>query len=115
MRIKYLATYNGPSYGSMGGYDEKMEGFTSIADAKDELDRRQRTGYGYVTTYARNANDLYVPWELDKQYDFPGTTREDFMELYRVQRVGAGLFWLDPDPMYRLTIGSRKGIKVEEW
>ncbi len=115
MRIKYLATYNGPSYGTRGGYDENMEGFASIAEAKNELDCRQRAGYGYVTTYALNANELYVPWELSRRYSFPGTTGEDYMELYRAQSVGAGLFQLDPDRMHRLTIGPRGGIKVEAY
>jgi hypothetical protein len=114
MRIKYLATYNGPSYGGSSDLDW-MQGFASIREAKDEMDRRQRMGYGYVTTYALNADELYVPWEGEKKYDFPATTQDDFMELYKVTLADEGTYWRQPEPFYRLTIGPRGGVQVEAY
>lgn len=115
MRIKYLATYNGPTYDVLGRRNGKMEAFVSIREAKDEMDRRQRGGYGYVTTYALNASELYVPWEQEKKYDFPAATRSDFMELYKVTPVGEGMYWSQPEPFYRLTVGPRGGIQMESY
>ncbi len=115
MKIKYLATYNGPSYGTYGGYGDYFEGFASIQAAKDELDRRQRMEYGYTTTYAENNDDLFVIWESEKRYAFPGTTKDDSMELYAVSDAGQMQYLRDTNPSYRLTVGPRGGIQVEAY
>ncbi len=113
MKIKYLATYHGPSYFSF--YLENMEAFTSIQAAKDEMWRRQRMSYGYTTTYRENAQGYYVKWEDDVKYDFPGTTSEDTMELYGVTEFEPGVFIRDGEPTYRLSIGERGGIVKENY
>lgn len=114
MRIKYLATYHGPAYFSLGGLDF-MEAFTSIQSAKDEMHRRQTMGYSYTTTYNENADGDYVKWEDSARYDFPTTTNEDTMELYGVTESEPGVFVRHNEPSYRLSIGERGGIVKENY
>lgn len=110
--IKYLAKYNGPSYAS---YDlGKMESFNSFYEAKCEMHRRQSMGYGYTTTYRQNEDGLYVLWESEGRYDFPGTTTEDTMDLYSVT-AAEGAYRCQPEPFIRLFVGPRGGIRLENY
>jgi hypothetical protein len=111
-KLRYLATYSGPSFGA--GYPfEKMEGFNSLYEVTCEMHRRQTMGYGYTTTYAENADGLYVEWEPEKRYNFPGTTTEDIMELYGVTDKGDGTYFRHDEPSFRLSVGPRGGIARE--
>lgn len=113
MKIKYLATYNGPSYGGWDSY-EQMDAFSSIEDARQAMSLRQG-GHDYVTTYKENDDNFYVPWSRGQYTEFPGTTTEDRMDLYLAVDLDDGEYSRGDDPMYRLTVGPRGGIKVEKW
>ena len=113
-RIKYLATYHGPSYDS-GGWSESLDGFKSLDAAKVAMDNRQGE-FDYVTTFKENSEGNYVIDSSDTYVRFPATTSSDIMELYKVIGVGEfGQLERAAEPTYRLVIGNRGGVVVEKY
>lgn len=83
-KIKYLASYFGPSYFS---YDqERMMGLASISEAK----RTFLDFYGGSVVYQdmrQNADGLYVEWEQHAWSRTPGTSEQDVMYVYYAHEV----------------------------
>lgn len=110
MRIKYLTSYQGPSYGSV--YQELMDGEQSLYSAMVSFRRRIVMGYDDVSTYKENPEGTYVIWETDRRVGFPGTTEEDYMDLYYAIPTDGG--YTMGDWAYRISLGPRKGVRSEK-
>lgn len=111
-RIRYAGTYTGPSYGS---YDLRgsMEGFTSLADAKDKFLARQETSGGYPlpVIVLDLDRDLVIHAACEKHTRFPATTPEDTLVLYAVTDDGQ----VSAEPFARLSAGPRGGVVREDF
>lgn len=111
--IKYLGQFYDHSYQSWD--QEYLTGFTSLRDAGDSLLRRLQMGRDDRPEYRENRHGLYVYWE-ENMYGFPAVSESASFELY-------GAIWLPAtqtyqrtaEPLYRLTVGPRKGIVRERY
>ena len=113
-RIKYLATYNGPSYGGPWA-PERMDGFTSLSAAKASMWCRQHNGYDITQAFIINDEQMWV-WAGEDYTRFPATTPEDHMELYEVIGDGPyGSLQVADSPSIRLTVGPRGGVIKESY
>jgi hypothetical protein len=112
-KVRYLGVFNGASYYGYGL--DKMDAYTSIEAARTSLFHRLVDEMDYVTTYAENADSEYVVWEKDEFTRFPATTDQDYIDLYKVIEWEDGALSRAAEPYYRLTMGPRKGVKVEKF
>jgi len=113
-RIKYLASYEGPSYGSWGS-PERMDGFTSIKAAELSMWCRQNDGCDTTQAFIINDEQYWV-WAGEDYTRFPATTPEDCMELYEVIGDGPyGSLQVADSPSIRLTVGLRGGVTRESY
>jgi hypothetical protein len=111
--IKYLASYNGPSYG-LGGYNDRMDGFYSLKHAMESMWSRQKDEYDHVITYRENEiTDVYQR-ENVHSVRFPATTRQDIMDVYYCEWSDEDEGYILGDWMYRITVGPRGGIRAEK-
>lgn len=110
-KVKYFVSYQGFSYFSAD--QEYMDAESSLYDAMKSFYRRNFMGYDDVDTYRENADGEYVPWELDVRIETPGTTSEDYMDVYWAVKTGQGTYVLG-DWAYRITLGPRKGVRAEK-
>ena len=111
-KVKYLATYQGPSYGGWHVF-ENMEAFDSIDAAKRSMRNRQE-GDTRVVSFKENGDQMHV-YDTDSYRDFPATTPMDTMVLYQVAEGPFGSLERFEDPTYRLSIGNRGGIIVQPY
>jgi hypothetical protein len=115
--IKYLASYHGPSYGSMD--QVHMDSFQSLANAMVSMANRQKYEADTLFTYEEDSAGVYrpCPESFDRHTQFPSTTREDFMDVYHAlpsdELDGKGGYILG-EWAYRISVGPRGGIRVEK-
>lgn len=115
MRIKYLATYQGPSYGSYDAF-EVMEGFVSVEAARHAMWNRQSVQFDWVDEYRRNQDGNHVVWATNTRAGFPASSNLDTMELYEViERYSRGDIMINPEPCIRLSVGPRGGVVQEKF
>lgn len=115
MKLKYMAVYHGPSYFSYD--DEYVMGFTSLQQAKDAFLAFQSGGVSYKSM-RQNEDGNYIEWEEYVHSLCPGTTEEDYMDVYHAQECSGGLrgtYDKSSDPYYRISLGPRKGAVVENF
>lgn len=113
MKVRYLGTFHGASYGSYDIVD--MDAYSSIEAARSSLFHRLVDEMDYVTTYRQNADGEYIRWENERFTRFPGTTKQDSIELHKVINDDNGVLTIADGPYYRLTMGPREGVKVERY
>jgi len=109
---KYFAMYHGPSYYS---YDtERVMAVPSLRVARD-LFCSFYGGSVMYDEYRENADGFYVPWSVNGHSFTPGTSKEDYMDLYvAVENTLPGTYIMGQEIAYRLTWGERGGIVVEK-
>ena len=110
-KIRYFTQYSGPGYSSFD--QEYMEAETSLYGAMVAFRRKNVMGYDDVTTFRENPEGLYVPWCSNRRVNYDGTTSEDYADLLYAVPDEHGAYILG-DWAYRLTIGPRKGVRVEK-
>lgn len=113
-RVRYLASYSGPSYDTWGE-PEYMDAYKSIEAARDAFKARQKGFQECTYAFQKNNDDL---WSFDSSQwvDWPATTDQDRMELYPV--IGDGMFktlQVDNYPIIRIVAGPRGGAIVERY
>lgn len=115
MRVMGLWSGGGGSW-SLGELETHAETWVSLRAAKSDLWRRAVDGAG------REA--CVVEWSADGETFTVGAVedgrtpcvvaRECHVDLYPVERVGAGVWRLvGREPVRRLTLGPRGGVRVE--
>ena len=112
MKVKYFGSYYGPNYGGYTCLNESYDAFGTLERAKAAMRNRQK-GDDWVTEYHENEDNYLVPWCTDKYRLFFDTTEQDYMYLHQAVREGDGT-WVAGDLVYRLSIGERGGIIVEQ-
>lgn len=112
MRTRYLASYTGPSYGSM--HQESMDGFHSLMEAMKSMRYRQRVEADTVKCYKLNeANDVYQ-LEEEQYVRFPATTRDDIMDVYHAVWDNDLEGYVLGDWAYRISVGPLGGIRSDK-
>lgn len=112
-KVKYFATYQGPSYG-MGGWETTYDAYSSLKAAMESMWHRQIDGSDTITAYTETPSDgLLRLLEEDVYYRFPATSREDVMWLYHAIRNEEEDGWSVGDVAYLITVGPRGGIRPE--
>lgn len=107
---KYFGIYSGPSY---GGYDrDYMMAFRSIREAKAAFTEFQSGSLDYDEFYC-NPDGFYVPWRVGQYSATPGTSDQDYMDLYAAEKVGDGQYLVSEDVDIRIALGPRGGVVVE--
>jgi hypothetical protein len=96
------------------GASEEKDAESSLYSAMVSFRRRNVMGYDDVNTYRENFDGEYVPWEMGRRVEFPGTTDEDYMDVYYAVKDDNNGTYILGDWAYRLTIGPRKGVRVEK-
>lgn len=110
---KYFGFYHGPSYGMTGDTDSMM-GFTSLRHARQAFEGYYG-GSVWADDYQLNPDGFYVPWRMGAYVLTPGTSREDWMDLYvAAENTTPGTYIMSQDIEYRLTWGERGGIVIEK-
>lgn len=112
MRIKYLASYIGPSYGSPT--QDTMDGFTSLWRCLDSMKARQKYGSDDVRRYALNDHSDVYQLESEWFSRFPATTQEDIMDVYHAVWDNDLEGYILGDWAYRISVGPRGGIRAEK-
>lgn len=112
MRIKYLASYQGPSYGSMT--QDTMDGFTSLWRAVQSVRTRQVYESDGVRCYTLNDHSDVYQLESERYVHFPVTTRDDFMDVYHATWDNGCEGYTLGDWAYRITVGPRGGVRAEK-
>jgi len=110
--IRYLASYTGPSYGSMDQYS--MDGFLSLNDAMKSMWFRQRDGSDHVREYQLNDQSDVYQLKSFRHVSFPATTPEDVMDVHYAKWDEEEEGWVLGDWMYRVFVGPRGGIRSEK-
>ena len=113
-RVKYFATYHGPSYGLGYGYDlDRVDAFYSKSEVRAAMHERQKYEADTVVSYVCQPDGFYRKQE-EEFVRFPATTREDFMDVYAAlwdaEEEG---YEMSSEPEFRVYVGDRGGIKVE--
>lgn len=107
-KVRYLASYHGPSYGECG-WVESMDAYPSLKAAEAAMRGRQ-LGYSYDQQFIRNADELWVH-NGSNNARFPATTNEDWMDVHEVIEYGPfGSLLIAAHPAFRLSVGPRGGI-----
>lgn len=111
MSIKYLASYEGPSYGSMS--QDHMDGFSGLYEAMQSMRDRQNERWVNIRGYTlNNKTDVYQSNGTD-YFRFPATTPEDVMDVYYAVWDKELEGWILGDWAYRITVGPKGGIRSE--
>lgn len=109
-KVKYLGSYNGPSYFS---YDrDYMMGLESIQEAKDTFKDFYDGSVGYKSM-RENADGLYIVWEEASYTRTPGTSEEDCLDVYYAIPEGSYGGYRIGEYAFRLSFGPRRGIIKE--
>lgn len=114
--VRIAGRYSGPGYGSSYDPRDGLEGFSSVAEARERFRERQETS-GAVDLDSRELA-VDANWRVtDVQASsarWPSTSPEDTLELYEVQRADDGLF-VAAEPFARLSAGPRGGVVRENY
>lgn len=111
-RIKYLASYTGPSYGSVD--QDRMDGFCALWRVMDSMKARQKYESDDVRYYVLNDHNDVYQLEGERFVRFPATTQEDIMDVYHAVWDDDLEGYILGDWAYRITVGPRGGIRAEK-
>lgn len=111
-RTKYLASYSGPSYGSMT--QDVMDGFATLYEAMKSMRDRQQCESDTVRGYRLNDQTDVYQLEGENWLRFPATTREDVMDVYYCTWDNALEGYVLGDWAYRIWVGPKGGIHADK-
>lgn len=108
MKIKYLASYHGPSYRPVD--QEYMDGLQNLWSAMKSMRNRQ-SGWAPVDTFKEDSEGTY---RLHRRgmAAFSATTYEDYMDVYYALPEEGG--YILGEWAYRISVGPRGGIRTNK-
>lgn len=113
--VRIAGDYHGPSYGNPGY--PSYEGFSSVKQAVDRFRARQETSgsYGLASDELTVSQAGYITHVTPERNEWPGTSAEDTLELYRVFVTDDGERVIASEPFARLSAGPRGGVVRENY
>lgn len=110
--VKYFVQYSDASYTMLDR--QYMSGVSSLVDAKWYFESVQ-SGECTQFEFIENDNGKHVPWSLDTLRT-PSTTEAGELWVYDAERDDkTGEYLVSAEPMARIFLGERGGVKMDRF